>query len=112
MKIPKTQFEDPIRRSIPNELLSVIAMFGSIMVLFCSGMAWAADAGQSLVLERTIALPHVSGRIDHMAVDLHRHRLFVAELGNDSVDVVDLGSGTLLHRISGFKAPQGVAYIP
>jgi DNA-binding beta-propeller fold protein YncE len=77
-----------------------------------SQMAWAADAGQPLVLERTIALAHVSGRIDHMAVDLHRHRLFVAELGNDSVDVVDLGSGTLLHRISGLKAPQGVAYIP
>ena len=47
-----------------------------------------------------------------MAVDLHRHRLFVAELGNDSVDVIDLGSGTVLHRISGLKAPQGVAYIP
>jgi DNA-binding beta-propeller fold protein YncE len=64
------------------------------------------------VLERTIALPDVSGRIDHMAVDLHRNRLFVAELGNDSVDVIDLASGALLHRFDGLKAPQGVAYAP
>jgi DNA-binding beta-propeller fold protein YncE len=47
-----------------------------------------------------------------MAVDLHRRRLFVAELGNDSVDVIDIASGRLLHRFSGLKAPQGVAYIP
>jgi DNA-binding beta-propeller fold protein YncE len=65
-----------------------------------------------LVPERTIALAHVSGRIDHMAVDLRRHRLFVAELGNDSVDAIDLGSGTVLHRFSGLKSPQGVAYVP
>ncbi len=47
-----------------------------------------------------------------MAVDLHRRRLFVAELGNNSVDVIDIASGYLLHRFSGLKAPQGVAYIP
>jgi len=74
--------------------------------------AWPADAGEPLVLERRIALNDVSGRIDHMAVDLHRHRLFVAELGNDSVDVIDLGSSAVLHRFTGLKSPQGVAYLP
>jgi DNA-binding beta-propeller fold protein YncE len=54
----------------------------------------------------------VRGRIDHLAVDLGRKRLFVAELGNDSVGVVDLGAGKLLHRISGLKEPQGVGYVP
>ena len=73
---------------------------------------WPADAGQPLALERKITLNDVSGRIDHMAVDLHRHRLFVAELGNDSVDVIDLGSSTVLHRFTGLKSPQGVAYLP
>src|SRR5215469_5733260 len=71
-----------------------------------------ADAAESLVLEGRIALNDVNGRIDHMAVDLHRHRLFVAELGNDSVDVIDLGSSTVLHRFTGLKSPQGVAYLP
>jgi DNA-binding beta-propeller fold protein YncE len=63
-----------------------------------------------LVLEQTIPLAGVSGRIDHMAVDLGRKRLFVAELGNGTVDVIDLTSGHAVHRIEGLKEPQGVGY--
>jgi hypothetical protein len=36
-----------------------------------------------LVLEAKIPLGAVEGRIDHMAFDAKRERLFVAELGND-----------------------------
>jgi YVTN family beta-propeller protein len=53
----------------------------------------------------------VDGRIDHMAVDLARHRLFVAELGNDTVGVVDLEAKKVVHRVNGLKEPQGVAYV-
>ncbi|MDQ2805016.1 MAG: YncE family protein [Pseudomonadota bacterium] len=45
-----------------------------------------------------------------MAIDLGRDRLFVAELGNDSVDVVDLRDGRVIKRITGLRSPQGVAY--
>jgi DNA-binding beta-propeller fold protein YncE len=65
-----------------------------------------------LVLDRTIPLPNVSGRIDHMAVDLKRGRLFVAELGNNTIDVVDLATGNAVHRINGLHEPQGVGYAP
>lgn len=65
-----------------------------------------------LVLERTIPLPGVSGRIDHIAVDLRRGRLVVAELGNGSVEAIDLASGRVVHRVAGLKEPQGVAYAP
>jgi YVTN family beta-propeller protein len=65
-----------------------------------------------LQLETKIALGNVHGRIDHMAVDLKRQRLFVAELGNDSVGVVDLANRKLLHTITGLKEPQGVGYEP
>jgi YVTN family beta-propeller protein len=64
-----------------------------------------------LQLETKIPLGAVTGRIDHMAVDLARRRLFVAELGNDSVGVVDLDAQNVIHRISGLKEPQGVAYV-
>src|SRR5262249_45124581 len=37
---------------------------------------------------------------------------FVAELGNNSVGVVDVAAGAVLHRISGLKEPQGIAYLP
>src|SRR5438105_209999 len=63
-----------------------------------------------LTLERTIPLEKVSGRIDHMAVDVAGKRLFVAELGNGSVDVIDLQSGKPIERISDLKEPQGVGY--
>jgi hypothetical protein len=62
--------------------------------------------------EATVALPHTSGRIDHLAVDLGRKRLFIAELGNDSVDVVDLDKQRVVHRLTGLRGPQGVLYIP
>ena len=70
----------------------------------------AADA--PLVLEATIPLPDVEGRIDHMSVDLARGRVLIAELGNDTVDVVDLAGAQVIHRIGDLKEPQGVAYVP
>ncbi len=71
--------------------------------------ASAVDA-PPLVLEAKIALANTSGRIDHMAVDLKRGRLFVAELGNGSVDVVDIAARRVVSRITGLKEPQGVGY--
>jgi hypothetical protein len=52
----------------------------------------AADS-MALVLEAKIPLGDVRGRIDHFAVDLGRQRLFVAELGNNGVGVIDLRRG-------------------
>jgi YVTN family beta-propeller protein len=63
-------------------------------------------------LEAKIPLGNVHGRIDHMAVDLKRQRLFVAELGNDTVGVVDLANRKLLQTIAGLREPQGVGYEP
>lgn len=74
--------------------------------------AGAAEARTQLILERSIPLENVSGRIDHMAVDIAGKRLFVAELGNNSVDVIDLVHGKVVGRINGLKEPQGVVYIP
>jgi YVTN family beta-propeller protein len=61
------------------------------------------------VLERTIPLEGVAGRIDHLAFDPNSSRLFVAELGNNSVGIVDVTAGKVVHRIAGLKEPQGVA---
>ena len=70
----------------------------------------AARAEEALVLEGRIALPGVAGRIDHMAVDLARKRLLVAELGNGTLDVLDLATGRRVKQIAGLHEPQGVAY--
>jgi hypothetical protein len=65
-----------------------------------------------LQLEVKISLADVRGRIDHMAVDLARHRLFVAALGDDSLAVVDLEGKRLDRIITELPEPQGVGYDP
>ena len=68
--------------------------------------------GISLRLIQTIPLPHVEGRIDHMAVDFQGQRLFVAALGNNTLEVLDLKTGTQFHTITGLHEPQGVVFLP
>ena len=65
----------------------------------------------SLGLVQTIPLQNVGGRIDHMDIDIPGQRLFVAELGNNSVDVIDLKTGKRGNSISGLHEPQGIAYV-
>ena len=69
-------------------------------------------AAEPLRLVKTIPLPGVQGRIDHMAVDVAGHRLFVCALGNNTLEVVDLKKGERTASIPGFHEPQGVRYLP
>jgi YVTN family beta-propeller protein len=71
-----------------------------------------AEDEPPFALERTLPLPGTSGRIDHLAIDLARKHLFVAELGNGSVDVVDLAANRVIRRVGGLREPQGVVYAP
>ncbi|HTL70723.1 MAG TPA: hypothetical protein VL404_05490, partial [Candidatus Eisenbacteria bacterium] len=59
----------------------------------------------------TILLPGTKGRIDHLALDLEGRRLFIAALGHDAVEAVDLASGKKIRSIGGFREPQGVLYL-
>src|SRR3954468_8705316 len=86
-------------------------LLGGVVAGFATH-AFAGETQAPLVLERTIPLANVSGRIDHMAVDLRRRRLFVAELGNKTVDVGELAAAHPFHRIEGRREPQGVGYSP
>jgi YVTN family beta-propeller protein len=75
--------------------------------------AFANGAGEaSLELVATIPMPNVKGRIDHFAVDLKGHRLFVAALGNDTVEVIDTAKNRHEQSVSGFGEPQGLIYLP
>lgn len=67
--------------------------------------------GAPLKLESTIPMPDVEGRIDHLSIDLKGKRLFVAALGNNSLEVIDLAAGQRTHTIHGLAEPQGIAYI-
>lgn len=84
-------------------------LWGAVLLMVALSASAAASAG--LELDAKIPLGDVRGRIDHLAIDLARQRLFVAELGNGSLGVVDLARGAVLKRIGGLSEPQGVAYL-
>jgi DNA-binding beta-propeller fold protein YncE len=65
-----------------------------------------------LKLEKTIELPNVQGRIDHMSIDVAGQRLFVSALGNNTVEIVDLKAGKASKTITGLSEPQGALYVP
>jgi len=93
-------------------LQTIVAVIAGVVALAAAAgqtSAQSANAGP-LQLETKIPLGEVRGRIDHMAVDLERQRLFVAELGNDSLGVIDLADRKLIRTITGLKEPQGVGY--
>jgi hypothetical protein len=66
---------------------------------------------QSLVLDRTIELPDVRGRLDHLDIDVEGSRLFLAALGAGSPEVIDLGAAKRVARVGPLGEPQGVAYL-
>ncbi len=71
-----------------------------------------AHGGTTLKLIQTIPLQGVEGRIDHLSVDIKGQRLFVAALGNNTVEVLDLNQGKLIHSISNLSEPQSALFIP
>jgi hypothetical protein len=91
-------------RGLPSTCFAVL---GAIFISSAS----SADR-PALSLARTIPLGDVKGRIDHLAVDLEGKRLFVAELGNDTVGVIDLRSYRVRQRVTDLAEPQGLGYLP
>jgi DNA-binding beta-propeller fold protein YncE len=72
----------------------------------------APSAQEPLTLVASIDLPAVEGRIDHMACDAGGERLFVAALGNNTVEVIDLRNNRHFKSLPGFREPQGIAVSP
>jgi DNA-binding beta-propeller fold protein YncE len=86
---------------------------GIPLVMLLAALATGTAAAQvALEPVATIEMPGVKGRIDHFAVDVKGQRLFIAALGNDTVEVLDVGANRHAKSLSGFKEPQGLAYLP
>jgi DNA-binding beta-propeller fold protein YncE len=64
-----------------------------------------------LILQKEITLAGVKGRIDHIDVDVKNQVAYIAALGNNTVEAVDIKSGKVTGSIKGLDEPQGVAYI-
>src|ERR1700676_457737 len=91
-------------------------MHKNFQVLLCCagllvlGRAHAEDM-PTLRQIQTIPLPEVSGRLDHMAVDLEKKRLFVAAVANGTLEVLDLDAGKVINSIPGIKDAQDALFL-
>lgn len=87
-----------------------------LLVLTAGGMSSCKgqqpSTSDELSLQKVIPLPGVKGRIDHLDINLARKIVYIAALGNNSLEVVDLAQDKLLRSVPGFDEPQGVVYIP
>lgn len=70
----------------------------------------AAENTPAMVLTGSVPLEGVKGRFDHFASG--KGKVFVSGLGNNTVEVIDLFGGTLVHTITGVPGPQGLAFSP
>ena len=81
-----------------------------IAALLISPAATMSSAPLSAV--GSIPMPGVSGRIDHLAADVDGKRLFVAALGNNTMEVIDLNAMRVAKSITGLHEPQGIRFLP
>ncbi len=99
-----------------TEKYKLVSAIFCLFLIFLMGMAMTrnleAEEAGPLRLIQTIPLRNVEGRIDHMAVDLKGERLFIAALGNNTVEIVDLRAGKHIGTITGLHEPQGVGFVP
>jgi DNA-binding beta-propeller fold protein YncE len=80
-------------------------------VLFCLPLASQVQAADpNLELIQTIVLKGKAGKLDHLALDAKRERLFLANTGNGTLDIVDLKAGKLHKQLPGQTGIQGIAY--
>src|SRR5437660_1033027 len=70
--------------------------------------ARADDAPLQLV--QTIELKGKTGKLDHLAFDAKRQRLFLANSANNTLDVIDLKAGKLLQQVPDQGGIQGIAF--
>ena len=81
-------------------------------------IAWLSASAQSpspapLRLVQTLTMEKgVTGRFDHMAVDVQGGRLFLTAADHHSIQIFDLRSGKWMRSITGLGKPAGIVYVP
>lgn len=95
-----------------SQAMTQMLFTAGVIAWLLTGSPPARAESLGLELEAKVSLGDIRGRIDHLAIDVKRQRLYVAELGNDSVGFVDLKERKTLRTLTGLKEPQGIGYVP
>src|SRR5262249_53923896 len=104
--------EHDVNRTISPAMAALCLGTASTLVTFSLAAPAFGQAAAPLKLVGRIELPDVQGRIDHLSIDPKGRRLFVAALGNDTVEVIDLAAAKRVQTIRGLAEPQGVLVVP
>src|SRR6516164_8994667 len=86
---------------------ALIGVFVSVLAYL--PLQTQTESPHPLVLTEAIPTPGVQGRFDHFGFD-GKNQLFVAALGNNSVEVIDISARVRARSITGIPNPQGVVY--
>lgn len=76
----------------------------------CTGPAQGSPLPLTQVQD--LALPGGASRLDYQALDAAAKRLYVAHLGDGTIHVVDLASGTVAGTVPGMSSVHGVTVAP
>ena len=84
-----------------------------LTILMACGGSPLGQSAPPLKLIQTMPLPAaVKGHFDHFGIDLQGHRLFATPEDYESVLVLDLRTGAVIHKIEGIGRPHAVLYRP
>src|SRR5581483_12111357 len=84
----------------------------SLAVAGASLASEGSAAGPPALTEaQVVPLPGVERRIDHMAIAPVAKWLYVSALGNHSLEMIDVGTGTRAASLPNLDEPQGVAVV-
>jgi YVTN family beta-propeller protein len=86
-------------------------MRNGVILLAIIACGIAPPPADPLRIVGRIELPGVEGRFDHFAYDPASGRLFVAALGNNSVEVIDTRASKRVTSVRGVDEPQGLAFV-
>jgi hypothetical protein len=88
-----------------HALRTSLSLFLSVLTQNNAQNTATSEPPRPLVLTEAIPTPGVQGRFDHFGFD-GKNQLFVAALGNNSVEVIDISARLRAHSIPGFRIPK------
>ncbi|MGC8823508.1 MAG: YncE family protein [Bacteroidales bacterium] len=83
-------------------------------ILSCMSVApcMAQQDTSYIILENTIVLQNISGRLGHMAYSAKQGTIYLAALSNNTLEVIDLQDKKTIKSIKSLRQPVDVEYLP
>ncbi|AMM32929.1 hypothetical protein SA2016_2260 [Sinomonas atrocyanea] len=100
-------------RPVPRRLAAaVLAGAAAVALTACSGSAAAPASALPLRQVQDLALPGAPTRLDYQAIDPGARRLYIAHLGDGTVEAIDLDKPAVAGTVTGTPSVHGVMVAP